>query len=497
MPDIESTTPVIPFVDRQEVKQRSNPTKEKAKELKDIIALPPPPGEKVGFDGLQKWLALLTPEMKANNRVMIYVYRLYPSVILQKVNPQADNNIDIVFDNFDLLNEQYITETHGGGKYRLVVADQGAQKRQFGGYFEAHLDIPIQVHEPKIDYRTLNLSDKNNKGFIAWARSKGYIDQNGNVMSPIQQTTTQNASTDAVGMLKVVTDFVSKMSNDQQAQLKRAIGDGDSNKGVTEILLERMKQDDPNKQMSTMSAMIAAIGSLNKPDNSMATIVPMFTAMMQQMMEASNKQFMLMMELMKSNKPDGESNERNRITELRDLMEVARELRGGNSGNKSTAAELIEAASPIIGPALQLVGNMIAFKSGNVPKPVATPTPVITQEPTQPNNIVQPNVSVEQHPMISHNEAQQAIQQFGPIIINKLASPGYEFGIWVAEGFGDAVAMSIAKNGPDTLMQAAKNVPEFWKQVESTYGEEYLRKWLVSFCNWKEEAEKLDSEVEE
>jgi hypothetical protein len=95
------------------------------------------------------------------------------------------------------------------------------------------------------------------------------------------------------------------------------------------------------------------------------------------------------------------------------------------------------------------------------------------------------------------SEAAQIIQQFAPIIINKLAGEGWEFGAWVSDGFGDPVAASIARHGTDTLLAAAKLVPPFWQQVEKTYGEAYLRKWLDSFVNYKEEMMKMADEDDE
>ena len=88
------------------------------------------------------------------------------------------------------------------------------------------------------------------------------------------------------------------------------------------------------------------------------------------------------------------------------------------------------------------------------------------------------------------------IAQYGPIIVNKLAGEGWEFGAWVADGFGDPAAAAIVKYGPDNLLQAAKMVPQFWSQIEATYGEAHLKKWLESLCNYKSIMQQMDAEEE-
>src|ERR1017187_6004122 len=66
----------------------------KAEEIKQKRALPPKPGDRVNFNQLREWLALLSPD--AADRLTIWVYRREPIINRQLVDPQADNNIDII-----------------------------------------------------------------------------------------------------------------------------------------------------------------------------------------------------------------------------------------------------------------------------------------------------------------------------------------------------------------------------------------------------------------
>jgi hypothetical protein len=520
MPDITGidNENVIPFVSAAATNEsKEKTTKAKANDLKNLIALPPPPGESVGLDGWAKWVKLLTPEMQANNRIAAYVYRTHPAIMLQKVDPNADNYIDFIASDFELINENYFIDRFGGGKYKIVIADQGLQKKNFGGYFQVKVDIPVLVHEPKLDYRTLNMNDKNNKGFIAWAIAKGKIDENGNVMTP-GITQQQNGNNDTVQLMKLVMDFMGKMTSEQETKVRRALGENDNSKGVTEILLERMKQDDPNKQLTALTSVMAAMKSMQPSgDSGLAAIMPLFMQMFQQQQESNNRQFQMMMELMKSNKGEGTGESRDSISQLKDLLEVAKEIRGTGhqTSGKSQVAEILDAASPILGPVFNMVASIIAAKS-NAPTTVpirptgaTTVTPVPNNTTTTPDKVSAQDYIAEQarlanqqsqtqpngsQPMLPASEAQQIITQFGPIIINHLAGEGWEFAAWIAQGFGDATAAKAANHGATALLEAAKVVPEFWNTVQQTYGEEYLKNWLTSFCNYREEMKKMESD---
>ena len=72
-----------------------------------------------------------------------------------------------------------------------------------------------------------------------------------------------------------------------------------------------------------------------------------------------------------------------------------------------------------------------------------------------------------------------------------------DVGAWISEGFGDMTAVAITKYGVDGLMAAAKSVPDFWSQIEASYGEAHLRKWLTSFVNYKEEIAKMEAAEEQ
>jgi len=154
MAELEIKEPVIAKVSEIEAK---------ALEIKEKRALPTPPGKLVGFKDLQDWLKLLTTE-EQQQRITIWIYRREPIINRQLVDPQADNNIDVIFNTFERLTEDYMRENHGGGNYKFTVKDADKPKTQLGGFFEAVLNIPMIDCPPKLDLREVEWDNNHNKG---------------------------------------------------------------------------------------------------------------------------------------------------------------------------------------------------------------------------------------------------------------------------------------------------------------------------------------------
>jgi hypothetical protein len=496
MPDIEveikESTPII---------ARKSEIDRQAEENKAKRALPIPPGKLVGFKDLQDWLKLLTTD-EQQQRITIWIYRREPIINRQLVDPSADNNIDVIFNSFDKLTEDYMKENHGGGNYKFIVKDADKPKTQMGGFFEAVLNIPMLDCPAKLDLREVEWDNPHNKGFKSWCRAKKLINENNMpVIEKVEGPVVNNAGLDAntVAMMKMILDYTSKMSEKDQQQIKRQIGGEDAlSKNIGELMLEKMKQEDPNKQMTSMLTMITAIKSMSpevKPDNTLSTIMPMFMTMIQQMNEAASRQFQMMMKMFENKTSPVVEKEGSKIDELRSIIELAREIKGGGAGHeKSTTESIIDALAPIVGPVVGIVGNIVAMNAAA--KGIKQPTQQMEQTPVtqtlqEQTNMNQPRPTPG---LPATSEAANLIIQFEPIILNKLAGEGWEFGAWVADGFGDMAAMGIVKYGVEGLLNAAKSVPSFWGKVEASYGETHLRKWLESLCNYKDIMEQMDKE---
>jgi hypothetical protein len=251
--------------------------------------------------------------------------------------------------------------------------------------------------------------------------------------------------------------------------------------------------------------MITAIKGMQpevKQDNTLALIMPMFMAMFQQMNEAANRQMTLMVEMLKNNKPE-EKQEVDELEKLRNLLAIAKEIKGGGTVPEKTVTEsIIEAGTQLLPPVLQIVANI---QQANIAKGLGGTPPksqgVETRNGDMMSQIQHGQIAIappalQQTAPVPVNEAAQIIAQFEPIIINKLSQEGWEFAAWIADGFGDMTAASIVKHGAEGLLAAAKSVPTFWAKIEASYGEPHLRKWLESLCKYKEIMAEMDKEDE-
>ena len=498
----EQTVPITgdkepTIIKKSDVMTKRDSAHEKAAENKIIRQLPPKPGRDVSFKEMMEWLKLLTPEMCEGSRVLVYIYRLEPVIVRQKSDPNNDKSIDvIVIDPSNMVfGEQYMIDYHGGGKYSIYVNDVDAPKKDWT-YIHCIHNIPLVEHAPKLNLLEVDWYDRKNKGFEAYARAKGWIDEKNMPIvkeGRVDGAMNSAATSTAVEMTKTVLDFVKTMNSTQEQEFKKRIGGEDAvHKGVMEILIEKMKQDDPNKALTGIVSVITAVKAMTpetKPDMAITTILPLMLKMMETAQERSDKMMMQFMEIQKGS--NGESSG-SKISELKDLLEVARELRGGSPGHKSTAAEIIDSVSPILGPALNLVTQIIGLKMGGAPNMPIQQGPATAQANGETNVEPQP-------PQLTQGEAAKIIQAYGPMILNNLAEPGYEFGAMAAKMLpgGDAQIAAIGRHGVDGLLAGAKAVPEFYNQIMTTYGEEYLRKWLGEFINYKAEIDKIEREEDE
>lgn len=497
MADIELVEPKI---------AKASEVNAKAEEIKTKRELPPKPGNTVKFHELLEWLKLL-PE-GAEERITIWVYRRNPVINRQLVNPDADNNIDTIYSGFGKLSEDYIKENHGGGNYKFVVKDEDKPKTQKGGFFEATLNIEMVDCPPKLDLREVDWDHPHNKGFKSWCKAKRMID--GNNMPVIEKTGDTQAVVGGFNenMLKTVLDFTSKMSDKEQNALKKQIGGEDAmTKSMNEILLEKIKQEDPNKQMNTLVAMMTAMRGMQpeiKPDNTMATMLPLLIKMMDDGRAAADRQMTMMLELFKNNNKQEPRSESDEFDKLQKLLAIAKELKGGGAApEKSTTESILEVVSSILPPALNIVGQMMQQQAAV--KGMAGAGPIVTPAPRQDNSSlindqnrqqavqVQPQIETV---MTDKDKAIQMIQAFMPQIISHLAGDGYEFGLWIAQGYGDMIASGVTKFGVDNLVEASKAVPQFWQQIENSYGEPHYRVWLDSLCRYKEVVAELEKEDE-
>lgn len=358
-----------------------------AEKIRAKRELPKAPGTVIKFDDLKQWLALLNSEMY--ERLMIYVYRHKPVINRQFVDPNADNNIDVISgEGCRGLSEEYFIDRHGGGSYGLTIKDTDIQDRTKGnrGYFEARLSINETQYPPKLDYREVDWPNEKNKGYFAWARAQRIVDNNGVIMDPTKKGESSTAQSNggsqhpdnAVAVMKATMDMVGKLNEQQQRDFKRSIGGDDAvNKPMTELLIAKMKEDSPNNIMPLLSTLLPLLIKQQQPvvpagDGGLAAMATMMTtlvtAMMNSgketmaMMQQSNQNTMTLLTTILNNSKGGDD-EGDR---LKQVVEIAKMIKGNAPPETSVAERLMDKGIELLLPVTNIIANITGIKAGQV-----------------------------------------------------------------------------------------------------------------------------------
>lgn len=522
----------------------ANKVSEEAEKLRIKRELPKPPGSVITrLKDLTDWIALLNDEMC--ERLMIYVYRHAPIINRQFVNPEADNNIDVISgDGVRNLSEEYFIERHGGGTYGLTIVDTDIVNRKKGskGFFDCRFSINQTQYPPKLDYREVDWTNDKNKGYFAWARAQRIVDNNGQLMEPGKKPDTNtngggttNQPENAVAIMKATMDMVSKLNESQQRDLKRTIGGEDAvNKPMTELLIAKMKEDSPNNVMPLLTTLLPLMMKQNTPvapsgDGGFTAIATMMGTMMtafmksssdtMMMMQESNKNTMTLLTTMFANQGKGEDSGE----QFKQMVEIAKMIKGAPAPETTIGEKAIEALLGVASPIANIIQNVTAIKAGQIGMPQGTPTGGGNVRGNLLGNPVQTPVSAQQAPPSGTNvransqtltedfsngstptpgvsQSDQAIiltvQQYGGMILQALnaGKEGWEYAEQVADMFGDIVVQTVAKHGTDNLIRGMKLVPEFWTVIENSYGEPHMKKWCDEFINYKKIVAEMESD---
>ncbi len=473
-----------------------------AEEVKKQRSLPPKPADRVDFDALVSWCKLLTPVMWSH--VVIYVYRWLPVI------RREPKYIDVISQMED-LNLDYMISKHGGGKFGFYVTD--TDKRENKQVFEASLTVPMS-YDPILDYDELDRTCKDNRSYVDNLKARRILDVEGNV---ITKKDSQSMSSDNVGVVREIVGLVKSLNNDQQERLKRTIEPegGGVGKSLSDILIKKLEQEDPNKQLATMTALITAMRSMMpeppKQDgglkDTIGIIIPMFTQMMSSQAE-SNKQLMavqsenskMMIEAIKEMKGQGKD-PLDSIDKILGITEKIRDAGGGDNVKRGTTEILVDAARDIL-PAV--FGNirdmMVLAKMG--PQGLGVTPSQQPQQQAQPQAQATPGLPAAQGDDIV--ELVTVLQQVKVILMKNImdGKDGVDVADQMVGLFGMPAHAAIAKHGEEKLLEAAKSIPDFWNPLVQAYGEEYLVNWVHEFVNFKdimaaEEAAEQVPEVED
>lgn len=397
-----------PSVSKDRAKLNKNREVDKVTaEMSTLHVLPKPPGLKITWDQMMEYIKLLTPEMWQH--FLIYVYRTRPKIRRQLANPHAPNYIDLIAEPFDL---EWFIKRHGGGRYtfealdtekKIIIPkdtdnykDQGLKRNFSQRVFECSHLIDDATYPPILDLREIEFEARENTSYITWLRNKGLINDKN---QPVEQNMPNvNGSFTPKDMLDVMS-FVNNMNKDQQERVSKKVSEGDSiGSAVGQILIEQMKQNDPNKQvagMATLASSMKDIITSGKSDTGMTQLFEHILVMQaeqhkmdseqrneqrkidaeqrneQRKIDAEQRKHdmeMLRMMLDVKNPPQEDS-----FTKFQQVFAFTRDIlsevgRNGGGGRRSGWDIALDAGREIGLPVIQHVGNIIqqsmAMKNG-------------------------------------------------------------------------------------------------------------------------------------
>lgn len=469
-----------------------------AEALAERHVLPKPPAKTLNWEQMQQYFALLTPEMWSH--LIVYVYRLRPRIIRQLKDPKLPNYIDCLSEPFSM---EYMIQRHGGGKYMCEVNDASNTKRGPGAeschLFRCYAEIDEVMHEPKLNYEELDINHRENMSYLSLLQHRGVLDNKGQVVNNNQQASGNGMNTEVI---KEILGFVSKLNSEQQTALRSKLGpDEDSlGKSVGNILLEKMKQEDPTKQVAMLSELLKAlkeiVGTSKPNDNS-----GVFDRLIQMQAEYNKTILELMKEHRREPRPTEGAGDNwlENVDKIFSVMDRFQGLRGG--GGRRTGWDIgLDYARELVVPGLQTLNNFLAMRTGKPITPI-TPTPApgafdpyanpqalrqhaqALTTPPQAAAPAAPGAPAAPPAAAPGNELVAVLQQYGSLVVNALnnGTPGYDFADYLCGLLGTATHAMLSGQGEPALLQTAMSVPEL-----SMFGEPRLRTFIHEFVCYEQ-----------
>lgn len=504
--------------------------------VKEDRSLPKPPGSKPTLEEFQVWGNALKPE--AYNRLSIYTYRLIPVLNRKLFNPDAVGYIDVLTkEAFDEGLREYFIRVHGGGKYKLLVND--LEKYRVGNsttIMTCIFNIPQDEKLPIINFKELDINAKENLGYLNVLRQQGiFIDPKGNVVTPTQGINNSGSDPSALAstlgqMFKEFTSIYDKLNTQQQATIKQLVGDGTGKKdGITEIMLERMKQDDPNKQVNTMIALITAMREMNKGSDSgnkdqLSLVVELMNKSHEAQMQTMNKMIEMVSNQSAARNKEPQESFFDSLLKFASLKEKLPGLFGNSepSQPKQTAEIILDGVKEFALPAIGLASQFLQLRGA---QPIVPVTPqqahefinrsqpmnqqpqsrVITMPQSQPN----PNPTSATSAAATNDPAtlepipgalpldpnnptlcQQFIYQYGGMLSTGINNPNLD-GYGLAESLVSMGSLmgknyyALLKNeGKEQIIGSMKSFPQFWNATGKVLGEDRISQLIDEFLDY-------------
>lgn len=478
------TDRIAPPVVKVEEKKGEN---ENFKEVETIrTKIPTAPSKRIDYSESKQfydWTKCFTDE-SIKVQILWYMYRTMPRISRTDQKYIDCSNIAIT--------EQWILETHGSGDYMFIVNDQ--TKGKGNNLCTAFCRVDNPIYPPILNIAELDVHFKGNEPYVTRLISEGKLTTDRKPMNQPQNGGGTQLSDQII--LKLIDKLDQKQINNMKDPKDSAIEAafniiGKGNEAATKLMLDQMKQDDPDKLFKLVELIMKMIPK--PPEHKDNT-----DGNMMKFLEIMNKKDETIMNLMtkmmdkqiavQAGPSEGDVFDKSldRMTKLMELTGI-----GEGGGKKSTLETVMQYGMPVLQNVFGMIQNLMALKAQGAPqidpktgKPVPTSTvPVVVSNAppitagAEDEQVIegQPTIegkkTVEQAMMMNSEQQKQAIsnglKQMGPRIIDAIQRgvPGDAFAESIEGFLGPIVYNQLASLGVDNIIEIVKTDQQLWSQL--------------------------------
>jgi hypothetical protein len=315
--------------------------------------------------------------------------------------------------------------------------------------------------------------------------------------------------------------YVSTMNAEQQNQLKsRLAPEHDAiSKSVGDILLEKMRQDDPAKQVQMWSGLVSGLKEIIGTSKSDTGISQVYDKLITMQQTNTNTVMSLIERVLQNQNQTQQRTALDDFDKVFALLDRARQW--GGSGARRTGWDIgydiaRDIGLPIVQTFSSTLTNIMALRRGATPagtvpgaptvpaafdpyrEPAAaaayaktqqaatTPTPTQPPAPPPPPPPAPPPGGAQPAATPAAGtspELLQIFQQYGNLVFQALnnGTPGYAFADYISGLLGTTTHAMLANHGEDTLVSTMLGIQEF-----QLFGETRIRSFVHEFIHFEE-----------
>lgn len=426
-----------------------------AKEKKPLLPFPAKVIKSEHSDTYFEWMAKLDDEDWLH--LSTYIYRTWPLIERQQVDPKAYSYIDCPSGKFT---KEDILADHGSGEYKITINDLNKTVAGKGGQIgTVFLTLNERDHPPKLILEELLIDHPKNRRYVDKLKAEGKLTNDGRVMTPQPNT----GGNDQAAMYRLVNDLVNKVTSTNQSKPDSTVETVTSMLSKTHdqslaMIREQMKGDDPDKLLKTLTLLMTLMQG-NKTEDKGESLLATVLKIQNDAQTRTDSMMTKMMEMMQVNKGG--------IKDEVETLLAIKEAFGGGEGpaaKKTTVEVVTEAVAPLVGKVLDVITGVMSMKNFEAGLKARQTTQVPTTVPAATTEQQPQGENVVEMPASGNQQLVAMIKgPAGPMIIGALqrGQTGSAFAEGVENMLGPLVYKQIIAVSKPAMLEAMKAVPEF------------------------------------